>query len=415
MSSPFSPNLDDMFLDIATAIELSTNDRQVVESRYRQLKTHLERPGSPLAEFLTDDEGHIYPQGSIAAGTAVAYGTKDDRFDLDALVELKVPSGWTPKKGLDLLYEALKDFPGAQKVTRCTRCVQIQFAFMHMDVTIMDPAKGQRAERVGEIFHSADNGEQKVVPANPYGFSQWIRASVQPGSQQFREILNERRQSNGIDRLYTPEMAKFAEDTKQDDLPPVLPPRMDSEQIVALKLMKRFLSLRNEERSGRRVPSIYVSKLAIDVGPSSDGLTSQVLALAMYIKEEMRQNIATRTFPDERNPTYAKDKLNDRWPTSLDDMKILVTDMDHLIDQVEHAKESDFKGIKKIFEGLFGETIATRSVDAFLQRESSSQTGNGRAFVKGAGTVLAASTFAAPAIAKALAQVPSHNFHCDEQ
>jgi hypothetical protein len=410
-----SPNLDDLFLDIATSIELSNRDRQVAESRYRQLKSHLERPGSPIALFLTEDEGHIYPQGSIAAGTAVVYGSADDRFDLDALVELKVPPQWSPKTGLDLLYQALKDFPGAVEVVRCTRCVQIQFAFMHMDVTIMDPVKGQRVERVGDIFHSADNGEQKTVPANPYGFSQWIRVNALPSSDNFKEILNARRQTNGIDRLYRADMGTYAEDTKQDDLPPVLPPRMDSEQIVALKLMKRYLNLRYEERDVRRVPSIYVSKLAIDVGGSPYGLTSQLLSLATYVKQEMDRNIAAKTFPDERNPTYREDKLNDRWPESIEDMRILSADMTHLINEVERSKELDFKGIKKVMEGLFGETITTRSVSTFLERDNSPDAGNGRTFVKGAGTVLAAATFAAPAIAKALAPVPNHHFHCGEE
>lgn len=91
-----SPNLDDLLLDIATVIELSDNDRRVAESCYRHLRQHLERPSSPLREYLDDDESRIYAQGSMAIGTTIISGTDDDRFDLDAIVELCVPSQWSP-------------------------------------------------------------------------------------------------------------------------------------------------------------------------------------------------------------------------------------------------------------------------------------------------------------------------------
>ena len=76
--------------------------------------------------YLNDAESRIYPQGSISIGTTVVSGTNDDRFDLDAMVELMVPGTWAPNYVLDLLWETLKDFPDAKEVVRCTRCVQIK-------------------------------------------------------------------------------------------------------------------------------------------------------------------------------------------------------------------------------------------------------------------------------------------------
>ena len=196
-----TPNFDDLLLDVATAIELSDRDRLVVEKRYRLLKEHIEREESPLAPYLNDAESRIYPQGSISIGTTVVSGTEDDRFDLDALVELNVPPDWTPNYVLDLLWETLKDFPDAKEVVRCTRCIQIRFAFMHMDVTVLDPEPPIRIERAGDIFHSPDKGSSCRVPANPYGFSWWFRKTVHAGSSLFTETLARRRSTNGIDRL----------------------------------------------------------------------------------------------------------------------------------------------------------------------------------------------------------------------
>ncbi len=66
---------EDILLDIATAIELSPADRRIAENRYRRLKTHLERPSSPLAPYLKDGLGLIYAQGSIAT-TLLAEGSR---------------------------------------------------------------------------------------------------------------------------------------------------------------------------------------------------------------------------------------------------------------------------------------------------------------------------------------------------
>ena len=132
--------LDEVLLDVATLLELSPRDRSIAENRYRRLKVHLERKNSPLAQYLIDGQSMIYAQGSIATSTTIISGTDDDRFDVDAIVEFDVPAHWSNSYALDLLEEALQGFPGATKIVRCTRCVQIQFPYMHMDVTVLDRA-----------------------------------------------------------------------------------------------------------------------------------------------------------------------------------------------------------------------------------------------------------------------------------
>lgn len=415
-SSSLTPNLDDVLLDIVTAIELSNHDRQVAENRYRRLKQHLERPSSPFAPYLSGEDAHIYPQGSMAIGATVVNGTSHDRFDLDALVETSKVNGMSADEVLDKLFEALKDFPDATEVIRCTRCVQIRFAFMHMDVTVLDPTTGQRIDRAGDIFHSPDEGEGYRVPANPFGFSGWFRSVVEPGSEVLLEEVTKRRSLNGVSRLMKTERELLAE-AEQHDLPPMIPPSVDSEQVLALKLLKRYLGLTYEDRDVRRPPSIYLTKLSADVGLSPYGLFSQLTALAIKVKTEMHTHLNVGAKPDERNPSYEDDRLNDRWPTTAEDMRILSQDMSHLISKLEAAKTAEFKDVTKIFSELFGEKISERSVNAYLDRSTKAdgQSGGG-VYIREAAVFAPATAVVAPVVVKSVSRVPEHNFHsCVEE
>ena len=105
--------VNEILLDVASIIELSPTDRRLAENRYRKLKQYLERDTSALKPYLNDGDSVIYAQGSIATGTTIVSGTEDDRFDLDAIVELIVPADWSDKRALDVLYDSLDGFPGS--------------------------------------------------------------------------------------------------------------------------------------------------------------------------------------------------------------------------------------------------------------------------------------------------------------
>jgi len=407
--SPLTINLDDLLLDVATSIEPSDSDRRIIDSRYRQLKVHLERPSSPLAEYLRADESRIYPQGSVSISATIISGERDDRFDVDAMVEFDVPSDWSINKALDVLFDALQGFPGAEKIVRNTRCVTVHFAFMHMDVTIMDPEDEPRAERIGEIFHSPDNGKSYRVPANPYGFTHWFRRSVfvQEGVGSFVERVATRRFENSIDRLQSgsPRAAE------QDDLPPMIPPRMDAQQVVALKLMKRILNVEYRQRGIRKPPSIYITKKAADCGFEPMGLTEQLVRLASCIREDMAAAIAAGDGPDERNPTYIPDRINDRWPQTMDDRRVLHSVMGNLLQLLERAKTSTFAEIAELMSGAFGEEISGRAVKKHLERRGGGQPAS---VLKGVGTVIPSPAISTRVAANEVRPIPDHNFHCGD-
>lgn len=406
-----APILDDLLLDVVTVIELSDHDRQVAENRYRRLKPHLERPSSPLREALMSSASMIYAQGSMAIGATIISGTDEDRFDVDALVDMTTPAQWSDDDVLDYLFDALQGFPDVKKIIRCTRCVQMQFAFMHMDVTILDAARQPRPERVGEIFHSPDIDTGYRVPSNPFGFSKWFRENVTQPTYSFEKSLQSRRSMYGVDRL--PSLALKAE-VEQENLPEVIPPRIDAQQVLALKLTKRFLNLRYESRSIRRPPSIYLTKLAVTCGHESAGLTAQVERLAAKVKAEMDAALAANAGPDERNPSYTPDKLNDRWPTNQADRRTLSDDMDYLLNALKIARTAEIKDIAAIFDKLFGERVSTRTIDTFSKRISKGSGREAFKYERGSGTIIPVTGTAAAAVVREAVAAPSHNFHCEE-
>ena len=241
--------LDEVLLDVAALIELSPHDRQIAENRYRLLKKHLEREKSPLAPYLVDGVSLIYAQGSVAISTTIINGSDDDRFDVDAIVEIDVPVEWDNSRALDELEEALQGFPGAIAIVRCTRCVQIQFPYMHMDVAIMDRRARIPVPRAGEIFHSPDEGIAYRVASNPWGFTAWFRSTIGIGQAAFAETLGRHRVAATRSRLqYIDEEERLlVAKADQIGLPPMIPSAIDAQEAVALKLLKRYLNMRYEK------------------------------------------------------------------------------------------------------------------------------------------------------------------------
>ena len=407
-------SLDEVLLDVATLIELSPRDRRVAENRYRLLKQHLERSTSPLAVYLVDGASKIYAQGSIATSTTIVSGTDDDRFDVDAVVEIDVPVDWGDEEALDVLEESLQGFPGATHIRRCTRCVQIQFPFMHMDVTVLDRHERLSIDRAGEIFHSPDKGAVYRVPSNPWGFTSWFRRTVGAGELSFSESLQRHRQVISRNRLQTlseQERTVLAE-AEQHDLPPVIPSALDAQQAVALKLLKRFINLKYEKLTVRRPPSIYLTKRAADVGHIPQGLTMQLYALAHSTAEILRGHITVGTFPTELNPSYAKDKINDRWPgigqEGRGNMQVCIEAMEALMTTIEKMARGSMSEIASAIDNIFGERIGAEQRKILAERYDRRNNDTGILMEPRTGTVKASAIVAASPRA---VEVPRHHFH----
>ena len=403
--------LDEILLDVATIIELSPRDQSIAENRYRQLKTHLERPKSPLAPYLRDGVSMIYAQGSIATSTTIVSGTDDDHFDVDAIVEIDVPSHWSDAHALDLLEIALQGFPRAAAIVRMTRCVQVQFPFMHMDVTILDRSKRLLIARAGEIFHAPDKGRASRVASNPWGFTDWFRYRVGGRHETFADARRRHRATLSKNRLLADDEELLVK-VEQHPLPPAIPAAIDAQEAVALMLLKRFVNLRYETSSLRQPPSIYLTKRAGDVGYIAEGLSAQLYALADSTARILRQHLAEGMRPDEKNPSYAEDRINDRWPEAgpqgVRDMEVFAQALEHFADRLNDMATTTLAEIAKGIDELFGERIGRQEREALAKRYDR------RADAAPILTQPRTGSVFAPAIVtsrETLREVPRHNFH----
>lgn len=413
-SHPDTSTLDEILLDLAALIELSPYDRRIAESRYRRLKEHIERPSSTLRPYLIDGDSLIYAQGSVATSTTVLSGDKDDRFDIDAIVEIDVPCHWTDNRALDELFVALQGFPGVEKINRCTRCVQMQFAFMHMDVTIMDRRARIARARPGHIFHSPDTGPSYRVDSNPWGFTDWFRSQVGVGEAAFADKMRAARNAASIRRLkfIDDRERQILADAEQVPLPPAIPTRIDAQEVVALKLLKRYLNLRYTKSALKRPPSVWITKLTADIGYDARGLSHQLFTLAGGISANLRMHLANGTVPNELNPRYKPDRINDRWPRPLPagrtDMECLADHLDALKAALNKMLFATQKDILKEIDRMFGETFGAAEREILKKRYDRRERSSGILIKPGSGGIFA------PALVKAqpeLRPVPQHRFH----
>ncbi|WP_261405441.1 nucleotidyltransferase [Chenggangzhangella methanolivorans] len=325
-----------------------------------------------------------------------------------------MPADWDDDHALDLLEESLQGFPGAAAIVRRTRCVQIQFPFMHMDVAILDRRARLAIPRAGEIFHSPDTGASMRVSSNPWGFTGWFRLTVGVGDAPFTEALRRHRQDVGRDRLPVLDASEAVVVAKaeQDDLPPMIPSRLDAQQAVALKLLKRNLNISYAGAATPRPPSIYVTKRAADIGYIPQGLTAQLYVLASDTAKIMRDHLDAGTQPEDLNPSYPPDRITDRWPRAgkpgETDMRTLAEALEHLGERLAEMATAPLAEIAAIVDELFGERIGKQQRAVLAKRYDRRDTGAPILSAPRTGGIYA------PAIAPAsapLVEVPRHNFH----
>ena len=219
---------------------------------------------------------------------------------------------------------------------------------MHLDVTPMDPATEPRPERVGDIYHSRNGEADKRLPVNPYGFAGWFRGQLVPASQAFIDNARAMRARLEIrDRLVS---GLIVADADIDDLPDLIDPIRDAPQVIALKLMKRYLNLRYANRDMKRPVSVYLSKIAVLVGPSPFGLCGQLVTYAKELDRRMTVALETGRRPDERNPVFSMESFNDRWPKDAMEMRVFREDLRYLVKELERARQSELTEIRKIFD-----------------------------------------------------------------
>lgn len=123
------------------------------------------------------------PQGSWAHRTIIN-PVGDKEFDADFMLVMDEVEGWEPADYIDQVYKAIhrhstyKDMPH----TRKCRCVRLVYAnSCHVDIVpTIHLLSGQ---------HIVNRDENKWEPANPQGFTDWMRERDEITSRNLRKVI----------------------------------------------------------------------------------------------------------------------------------------------------------------------------------------------------------------------------------
>ena len=353
--SPFGDPLDELFADIAIRIQLSQTAYRKAVERYQALSQWVEREGSPLAGLVDLS----YPQGSMAIGAAIASQITHDDFDLDFVLQVS-HSGMTPQQVLDSLFEAINGEPGSRyygKARRRTRCVTVEYTGMHLDVTPAERLAGTR-ERESEIFHHKAPENGRRVIANPYGFAEWLKR---------------RTPDTGFGVAYASRANQYErvvfEAAESEPVPPNESLGQKSLAVVALQLLKRWRNVQYQHRSGRKPPSIMLSRLVADAAGQTDALSAEMLHQAQSMLSFFEQMHGNGKLVYVDNPVCPVDVLTDRWPGSLDNQTVFVRDLQKLVERLTRLSECDLGEMKPIIVELFGEGPTAKVFEDFARRD----------------------------------------------
>jgi hypothetical protein len=390
---------DELLIDIAIKIQLPPGLYALALDRYDTIAEWMERQGSPLRNLIDQ----IHAQGSMLIGATIRCHDDEDLFDLDMVVELLVSAWIEPKAALDLVEEALAGAKGSRywaKTERQTRCVTVEYAEMHIDVTPI-VRLAATPDRVGHIFHAKQGtpaSQHRRIEANPWGFGRWYAART-PADDWFGDLLLERA------------LAGNRVIAKEADVEP--PPEQQeiyrkARATVALQLIKRHVQMLYDRRPTlRRPPSVALSCI---VGWNAGGdrsLLDEVIHQARAFRTVLVNANAIAARAEIRNPTWERDLFTDRWPQSLDEQRLFIAELDRFIGALEKARDATPLEVERIFATLFGERVTHDALVEKAAREGARYTAATPRVAPRSGRVF---TSAAPAATSSLIRPRGQTF-----
>lgn len=389
---------DKLLADIAIRVQLSPTLHRQATERYRTLDEWIRRRDSPLAGLVE----RTYPQGSMRIGTTINSRVTDDEFDIDVVTQLRVPRDTAPRDVLDALFAVVRGKPGSRYfacTSRRGRCVTVGYSDqMHVDLTPAVRLLGThpRESLIFEHDPTRRSDPGRSLIANPYGFAEWFNLQL-PDDQVFSQWFL--RCSEAYDRLLAAE-----------PVPPPVPASQKSRVIVALQLLKRWRNVQYDQRTGRRPPSVVLSKLVGDVAAEASrcgpGLLHVLLRLAQSLRAEFKCRHAGDRLIEVANPVCPADVLTDRWPLRLAAQEMFITDLTNLTANLQRLQQSSsVPEIRRILVGLFGEAPTNKAIERHVPALPRK-----RVRVTPTGGVVASTAAAVHAGGRT---VPRHTFHGD--
>lgn len=353
--------LEALLWDIARRIQLPPSKHAVAERQYRALTDHIDRDGSPL-EGLVEV---AYPSGSFAIHSAIASNVQSEQYDVDIVVELNLPINTSPRRVLDLTFEAVNGLKGSRyhgKVKQNSRCVTVEYED-GVSIDIMPVVRLREAtEKASQLFHyKRDTGDEYHKEVNPFGFAGYFNSSV---AGQTRTVEEYRRRSKG----------GLIVEAEAQPLPAAVPLEEKSLRVVALQLMKRHRIVAYRRRSVRRrePPSVMQAALALQATSPRPTLAEEVISVARAIMAPIANAELQGRLVQVYNPALPqRDLFTDRWPEDRDAQRTYLADLQGLITTMSNLLNRDFDplSVKNELESLFGETATTYALQEHFSRQ----------------------------------------------
>lgn len=377
---PAISEADALLIYVAQRIQISRTQHEAATRNFRALCQHVDREGSPLRDKVVE----CYPSGSFATGTAIVSKVKTNQHDVDVVIELDVDPSSPPDEVLRLLFQAINGPEGSRyhgKVRQNSRCVTVEYED-GTSVDLMPVARFSGSPpRAGNLFHYKAARESYHKPVNPWGFADHFNTHVEfdAAFQELFEgqrILVEGKPTVRADTQPMPEHQRLEE---------------KSARVVALQLIKRVRDLAYRKRQGwRKPPAVALGAMALDAGPVEPRLIDEVIRVATYMRERLKQRTEPRGLLHITNPAHTPDVFTDRWPENYDAQLVFDADLRRLIVDMYRLRNDNLSLAEKqeILQRQFGETAANNAIERALDARMAEQAA-GRLRVGTVGKVLA--------------------------
>lgn len=345
-SMPLSEPADQLLAEIAARIQLSPTRHQQATRRYETIAEWLERDNSPLQGLVNS----LYPQGSMAIGATILSRDSEDRYDIDVVVEVDFPPNLPAKTVLDTLYQAVKGTKGDRyygMTRRRSRCITVEYADMHLDLTPMVRKTGTPEKESWLYENRRETPQQnRRYTANPYRFAEWYNGQTQKQDDLFAAAFL------SLSKHYDQHYVEMAAD--QEPVPNHESVENKSQSTVVLQLIKQWRNVLYQSKTDNGPPSVLLSRIVAEVSnpdlPLSTDLERSIHKTAAFIEQHigLRQPIT--------NPICDEDVLTDRWTTDNPRAGSFVKNLRAFAGDVRKSRSgTDIAEAKRMLSKLFGE------------------------------------------------------------
>ena len=348
---------NDILSAIARQLDITDEQRESAEKRYKSLGDWLERPESSVRQFTP----HVHAQGSMLLGTVIRPINDADEFDIDLVCRLECSKRQLSQADLKtLIGEEIKSYNKehgmATPVEEGKRCWTLQYVddtSFHMDIlpaipdviemSIPSAVKVGYAETLIAITdNTLPNFKQisKDWPlSNPLGYAEWFK------SRMAIEISRQKMELLKSDRAYA----------KVDDIPDH---KVKAPLQKVVQLLKRHRDRMYEDDEDKPI-SIIITTLAAMAYNNESDLASALTNIIGKIGQIPYKYDGKWYIPNPINP---EENFADKWEEHPERARKFFEWSNQMREDVmEYVAASSFDKLPVSFVDAFGEGIIRKT------------------------------------------------------